>query len=67
VDVTDRQAVAAAIAEAEKQFGPVDAMINNAGVMLLGNVDSQAPDEWEQMLAKSYTNARVWGEPKSCG
>ena len=50
VDVTDRQAVAAAIAEAEQQFGPVDAMVNNAGVMLLGNIDDQNPDEWEQML-----------------
>ncbi|GEC68766.1 hypothetical protein RTE01_34010 [Raoultella terrigena] len=48
--VTDRQAVAAAIAEAEQQFGPVDAMVNNAGVMLLGNIDQQDPDEWEQML-----------------
>lgn len=39
-----------AIAEAEQQFGPVDAMVNNAGVMLLGNIDSQNPDEWEQMI-----------------
>ncbi|VFS91002.1 Uncharacterized oxidoreductase SAV2478 [Kluyvera cryocrescens] len=31
VDVTDRKAVAAAITEAEQQFGPVDAMVNNAG------------------------------------
>ena len=50
VDVTDRKAVAAAITEAEQQFGPVDAMVNNAGVMLLGNIDDQNPDEWEQML-----------------
>ncbi|VDR24821.1 Uncharacterized oxidoreductase SAV2478 [Raoultella terrigena] len=50
VDVTDRQAVAAAIAEAEQQFGPVDAMVNNAGVMLLGNIDQQDPNEWELML-----------------
>lgn len=50
VDVTDRKAVAAAIAEAEQKFGPVDAMVNNAGVMLLGNIDDQNPDEWEQML-----------------
>ena len=50
VDVTDRSAVAAAIADAEQQFGPVDAMINNAGVMLLGQIEGQDPDEWEQML-----------------
>ena len=50
VDVTDRQAVATALREAEQQFGPVDAMVNNAGVMLLGNIEQQSPNEWEQML-----------------
>lgn len=50
VDVTDRSALAAAIAEAEQQFGPVDAMINNAGVMLLGQVEDQDPSEWDRML-----------------
>lgn len=50
VDVTDRSALAAAIAEAEQQFGPVDAMINNAGVMLLGQVEDQDPGEWDRML-----------------
>lgn len=50
VDVTDRQAMAAAISEAEALYGPVDAMINNAGVMLLGSIEEQAAEEWEQML-----------------
>lgn len=50
VDVTDRQAIAAAVAEAEQQFGPVEVMINNAGVMLLGQIESQNPDEWDRML-----------------
>lgn len=50
VDVTDRSALAAAIAEAEQQFGPVDAMINNAGVMLLGQIEGQDPGEWDRML-----------------
>lgn len=49
-DVTDRQAVTTAIAQAESQFGPVDALINNAGVMLLGAIGEQNPDEWQQML-----------------
>ncbi|MCT4657090.1 MAG: SDR family oxidoreductase [Cohaesibacter sp.] len=49
VDVTDREAMAAAIREAETIHGPVDCMINNAGVMLLGQVDDQNPAEWQQM------------------
>ncbi|MCX2496471.1 MAG: SDR family oxidoreductase [Plesiomonas shigelloides] len=50
VDITDGEAVKAAIAQGEAQFGPVDALINNAGVMLLGNMAEQDPKEWQQML-----------------
>jgi NADP-dependent 3-hydroxy acid dehydrogenase YdfG len=50
VDVTDRAAVLAAVAEAETRFGPVDAIINNAGVMLLGNIATQDPEQWDRML-----------------
>jgi len=50
VDITDRPALLAAVAEAETQFGPADALINNAGVMLLGAMSEQDPSQWEQML-----------------
>ncbi|MBW3139909.1 SDR family oxidoreductase [Ferrimonas balearica] len=50
VDITDGAAMAAAIAEAEAQYGPVDALINNAGVMLLGQAHEQNPAEWQQMF-----------------
>ncbi len=50
VDVTDQQQLKAAIHAAEVVFGPVDLLVNNAGVMLLGNVTTQDPAEWQQML-----------------
>jgi len=50
VDITDRAALLAAVAEAETQFGPADALINNAGVMLLGEMSKQDPAQWDQML-----------------
>ncbi|MBA4710171.1 SDR family oxidoreductase [Aquitalea aquatica] len=50
VDITDRAAVLQAVAEAEQQFGPADAIVNNAGVMLLGTMTQQDPAEWERML-----------------
>jgi NADP-dependent 3-hydroxy acid dehydrogenase YdfG len=50
VDITDRAALLAAVAEAEAQFGPADALINNAGVMLLGAMTQQDPAQWDQML-----------------
>ena len=50
VDVTDAVALQSAVAEAESIYGPADALINNAGVMLLGEMDRQSPAEWQQML-----------------
>ena len=49
-DITDRASLLAAVAEAQALFGPTDALINNAGVMLLGEISKQDPAEWEQML-----------------
>lgn len=52
VDVTDREALSAAINSAEAKHGPVDCLLNNAGVMLLGDgVLTQDPKEWERMLS----------------
>ena len=50
VDITDRAAVAAAVAEAESRFGPADLIVNNAGQMLLGQLATQDPQEWDRML-----------------
>lgn len=50
VDVTNCDAMSRAVAAAEAKLGPVDCMINNAGVMLLGDVSKQDPQEWQQML-----------------
>jgi NADP-dependent 3-hydroxy acid dehydrogenase YdfG len=50
VDVTDTAAFRAAVCEAEAVFGPVDCLVNNAGVMLLGQLDVQDPDEWRKMF-----------------
>lgn len=50
VDITDRGAFDAAIDKAETLYGPVDCLVNNAGVMLLGQLDSQAPSEWRRMF-----------------
>ena len=43
VDVNDTPAVAAAITRAEARFGPVDLLVNNAGLMALSTVAEQDP------------------------
>ena len=50
VDVTDYEALCRAVAEAEQKFGEADAIVNNAGVMLLGDIATQDPKEWKQMF-----------------
>jgi NADP-dependent 3-hydroxy acid dehydrogenase YdfG len=50
VDVTKKGDFEAAIKQAEAQFGPVDALVNNAGAMLLGQIDTQASSEWKTMF-----------------
>ena len=46
-DVTDRAAVEAAVAEAERSLGPVSILVNNAGRALpYGPVGVVDPDEW---------------------
>lgn len=49
-DVTDKDEFEAAIRKAEKVYGKTDLLINNAGLMLLGNVWKQDPKEWQTML-----------------
>lgn len=49
VDMTDTVAFQAAVKEAEAAHGPVDCLINNAGLMLLGQIDTQDPMEWQRM------------------
>lgn len=50
VDIRDRAALVAAVAEAEALYGPADALVNNAGVMLLGQVSDQDPEQWDRMI-----------------
>jgi NADP-dependent 3-hydroxy acid dehydrogenase YdfG len=50
VDITDRAALDQAISAAEAKYGPVDLLVNNAGVMLLEQIDVQNPSEWQKMF-----------------
>ncbi|TCM52693.1 hypothetical protein C8J36_108137 [Rhizobium sp. PP-F2F-G48] len=50
VDVRDRAALASAVSDAEAQHGPVDLMFANAGIARLGDIGSQPPEEWDEMI-----------------
>ena len=45
VDVRDRDALVAAVREAEEIYGPTDMIFNNAGVARLADISTQDPQE----------------------
>jgi NADP-dependent 3-hydroxy acid dehydrogenase YdfG len=50
VDVRDKAAVGTAIAEATASYGPPDLLVNNAGIMLLGDIADQDAKQWQDMF-----------------
>ncbi|WP_328538366.1 SDR family oxidoreductase [Streptomyces sp. NBC_00344] len=56
-DVTDERSVAAAVARVHEVYGPVDLLVNAAGVMLPNPVDDGRVDEWQRMLDVNVTGA----------
>ena len=49
VDVTDQSSFEKEINLAIAKYGRVDLLVNNAGLMLLGQVDTQSSAEWKSM------------------
>ena len=50
LDVTDRKAFIAAADEAERVFGPVQVLVNNAGIGILGLVEHATFDDWDWIM-----------------
>lgn len=49
-DVRDHTALVEAIADGEAKFGPVDCLINNAGISRLARLDEQDPEQWRDLV-----------------
>ena len=50
LDVTDREAVARFVAFARAEFGRLDVLVSNAGVMPLSLMEQGKVDEWDRMV-----------------
>ncbi len=56
-DVTQRSSVESALAAAEKHFGRLDTIVNNAGAVVVATVEHTSDAEWDRVLAANLTGA----------
>src|SRR3974390_3442070 len=55
VDVTNSSDVTKALSEAEAAFGPIDGLVNNAGVAGFGSAHECSEAQWEQIMRVNVT------------
>lgn len=61
-DVTDAQAVNKNIAEIENTHGPIDFLINNAGMQFRSPLEDFPDDKWDLLLKTNITSAYLVGK-----
>jgi gluconate 5-dehydrogenase len=54
-DVTDSVAIEEAVAKIEKEIGPIDILINNAGIMKKAPLEDFPEDQWQEVLDINLT------------
>jgi 3-oxoacyl-[acyl-carrier protein] reductase len=57
VDVADRDAIAAMLADVERAFGGVDILVNNAGLARPAAIDRVGAAEWDEAIGVNLTSA----------
>ena len=61
-DVTDAAAVQAAVSTIEADFGPIDILINNAGMQHRGALETFPVEMWQILLQTNVTSAFLVGQ-----
>ncbi len=56
-DITSPGAAEECVAAAEKAFGPVDVLVNNAGIFIWRPFLKLSPEDWDRVLATNLTAA----------
>src|SRR5262249_61563085 len=61
-DVTDRAAMARTFDGAEKAFGTVTILVNNAGIAHGGRAVEMPPEEWRKILSTNLDAVFFWAQ-----
>ena len=56
LDVSDRSRCDAVIAEVERDLGPIDILVNNAAINILGPVSEYEPEDWDRVIDVDLTS-----------
>jgi 3-oxoacyl-[acyl-carrier protein] reductase len=64
-DVTDRAAMTRAFDAAEKAFGTVTILVNNAGIAHGGRAVEMSPEEWRKVLSTNLDSVFFWAQEAS--
>jgi NAD(P)-dependent dehydrogenase (short-subunit alcohol dehydrogenase family) len=64
LDVTDTDAYRAALDEAESRLGPIDILINNAGIMPIGHFEEES-DELARKIFEVNLHAVLWSSKEA--
>jgi len=57
LDVTDEAGWREVVAAAEREFGPVAVLVNNAGIVEFGTIEAQPPDSFRRVLEVNLVGA----------
>jgi len=52
-DVTDQQAVAVGVAQVEQEHGPIDVLVNNAGIQRRAPLENFPAETWREVIASN--------------
>jgi len=61
-DISDQQAVLAAQARVEQRLGPIDVLVNNAGILSNNKIEATSQAEWRRVLGANLDGAMFWAQ-----